>query len=385
MDQSWDSLGRYTPPNRSRYPWQWLWDSCFHAIVWSSLGDERAAIELETVFRHQHRDGMVPHMGYQSDPSAAQDLWRRDSASSITQPPMYGHALAVLARAGYDVDHLVAPAAAGLWFLLRLRRARSGGVVVVHPWESGVDDSPRWAGADASPIDRSAWGARKVALVRSLEFSRAGSSTANPNFSVVPAGFNALVAFNCRELASVTGDTGLLDESDHIVAAIEASWDEELATWIDRGPGGAALSRVRTLDALLPVLVTGDARRGDAVLNSITDGAFAGAWGPRGLHPDEPAFDPSGYWRGGAWPPLTYLFWLAATRRRPAAAPTIAATAVTAAESSGFAEYLDPETGGGLGAIPQGWACLPLAMGGVSPSPAANRPPECGRETVTSK
>ena len=58
---------------------------------------------------------------------------------------MYGHAVAELRRRGIDVpDELAERAHAGLRFLVR-ERARdpeSGLITVVHPWETGCDDSP---------------------------------------------------------------------------------------------------------------------------------------------------------------------------------------------------------------------------------------------------
>ena len=45
----------YTAPNNVVYPWQWLWDSCFHAvIVWLELGeDERQCANSRTRCRHK--------------------------------------------------------------------------------------------------------------------------------------------------------------------------------------------------------------------------------------------------------------------------------------------------------------------------------------------
>ena len=37
----------WTCPSADLYPHQWLWDSCFHAIVWAELGDERAVLVID--------------------------------------------------------------------------------------------------------------------------------------------------------------------------------------------------------------------------------------------------------------------------------------------------------------------------------------------------
>src|SRR6478672_9628621 len=41
LEAHWRPEG-YTSPNLGVYPWQWLWDSCFHAIAWAEAGDDRA-------------------------------------------------------------------------------------------------------------------------------------------------------------------------------------------------------------------------------------------------------------------------------------------------------------------------------------------------------
>ena len=107
------------------------------------------------------------------------------------------------------------------------------------------------------------------------------------------------------------------------------------------------------------MLVTTDAGRAAAALGQVVDdAAFGGRFGPAQVHRDEPTFDPVGYWRGPAWPQLTYLLWVAAERRSAPQAAELAARLVAGADRSGFAEYWHPDTGAGLGAVPQSWAAL---------------------------
>src|SRR5262245_40808159 len=64
LERHWREPG-FTVPNAATYPWQWLWDSCFHAVVWAHLGEpERALSELRCVFARQHETGFVPHITY---------------------------------------------------------------------------------------------------------------------------------------------------------------------------------------------------------------------------------------------------------------------------------------------------------------------------------
>jgi hypothetical protein len=349
MEAHWRPDGRgggHTVPNADVYPHQWLWDSCFHALIWAELGvPDRAVAELQAALAGQAPDGFVPHVRYLADPQGLAGFWGRVGTSSITQPPMYGHAVAELERRGIDVpEELVARARAALRFLLDVRaRSDDGLVTVVHPWETGCDDSPRWDSWCGGDWDANRWFEVKGELLATVERSACGSPVANPAFAVAPAGFNALVAFNAREL-------GLLDAADVLASALGRRWSRERCTWLD---GGHPSGRVRTLDALLPVLVTPEHH--DEVLSEVLDDdTFGGACGPPAVHRDEPAFDAEGYWRGSSWPQLTYLLALAGL--------PVGDRLVRGATRSGLAEHWHPDTGRGLGAVPQSWAGLALLV-----------------------
>jgi len=347
----------YSTPHPVTYPHQWLWDSCFHALVWSALGeDDRAVAELASVFRHQAPSGFVPHLTYDGAPELHAAFWGRSRTSSITQPPMYGYVLAELARSGVDVpDRVIDAAGRGLVFLLRHRRRVEGLVTIVHPWESGADDSPRWDDRFAPVWDRDTWFRRKGELVATIELSGDGSPIGNDAFPVTSAGFNALVAFNALELASLTGDAVLRDEAAALAEALEARWSASLETWVDDEHGGAGC--VRTTYDLLGHLVV--ARPLPASLFAA-DG-YGTPFAPAGVHPAEPSFDPGAYWRGSVWPQVLFLLAIAADRRAQAdVADRLRAALRRGVERSELAEHWHAETGEGLGARPQGWAGLAI-------------------------
>ncbi|HEV2980488.1 MAG TPA: hypothetical protein VGX51_03575 [Solirubrobacteraceae bacterium] len=364
LERNWVAEHGFTMPNRRKYPWQWLWDSCFHAIAWSALGDARCRVELETLFELQLPSGFLPHMGYQTDPPRSLALWHDEGRSDITQPPMYGHALSVLAAGGFAVEHLYERAAAALRYLFEHRRDPASGLIrVLHPWESGCDDSPRWDGWDSRPFSERRWNARKRELARSLVLQD-GAARSNPQFEVASAGFSALVAFNARELARLSGDTDLLNSAAELSGAIDARWVDEKRTWSDarvQGPGtGASAS---TLDGLFAVLVSENEQHVEAAFAELFDAnRFWRAHGPAGVSADDPAYAPGRYWRGDAWPQETYLVMVAAQRRgRERDAQALARRLVLGCMGSDFAERWNPETGAALGAVPQGWAALASA------------------------
>ncbi len=381
LDRHWRPPG-FCVPNASTYPWQWLWDSCFHAVCWAHLGDgARAVAELGNVLAHQAPDGFVPHLTYWDGADVHAEFWGRLGTSSITQPPMYGHAVAELIRRGVPVpEPTIARARKGLAFLLgRTGSGASGGggvPIIVHPWESGCDDSPRWDAWCPGGWTYDLWKQRKGELIAALQFD-GRSPTGSARFEVASPGFAALVAFNVFELAEVTGDDSQVDAAQAIVAWLATRWRPDVPTWVDEvlvgpgeSPGVGSTASVRTLDALLPVLVTDDEEAVDSALaTALDDHAFGGPFGPAVVHRDEPSFDPGAYWRGPAWPQLTYLLWVAARRRgRAVAADDLAARLVAGARRSGLAEYWNPDTGEGLGAIPQSWAALAAVVTPVTPA-----------------
>lgn len=338
MQAHWREPG-FTVPHPMTYPFRWLWDSCFHAIIWLALGDaDRAVTELETTLSVQEPDGFVPHLHYVADPDHHADFWGRSGTSTISQPPVAGHAVASLERAGVDVPGELrerAERAVSWWW--RERRHPSGLVAVRHPWETGCDDSARFDHWGAGDPQR--WFDVKGELV----------SSGGAGFECAPVGLSAMVAWDATELG--------LDPPPGLVDAIASRWDGELGTWVDAGEAESTSGRVRTLDALLPLLV--DPRDGVPV------GDYLARFGPRGVHPDEPAYEPGRYWRGGCWPQLAYLL-------HQAGVVDVAARTIDGALASGLAEWWHPETGEPGGAAPQSWTGLALVLA-MAAAPGTNR------------
>lgn len=361
LESHWHAAG-YTMPNRRTYPWQWLWDSCFHSIIWAELGDERALIELDRLFGYQTRGGFVPHMSYHSDPNASVAFWGRAGASTITQPPMYGHTIAELSRRKMvPADDLLDRAERGISYLLRRRRRSAAGLIeLCHPWESGCDDSARWDGALVGAWQAERWRRHKHDLLGGITVDDEGGAVANDRFAVASIGFNALVAFNALELDSVVDSPPLRTAAIELGQSIASRWDDALRTWTDDGAFSQTSGRVRTADAHFALLVDDEPSHAHAAAVDLVDpAAFGGRFGPGGVHRDEPSRDPLTYWRGPAWPQMSYLLWVALKRRnRPVEAASVAASTTRGAVESGFAEYWHPDTGQGAGAIPQSWTAL---------------------------
>ena len=165
LDAAW--IGASSLPSRTLYPHQWSSESAFMALGRSWYDQARAQQELETLFRAQWSNGMVPHIVF--NPSVAEDayfpgpaFWQSSTrsphaprdveTSGITQPTIHAHAALEMHRHALDP---VASAAFLRWLYPRLvaqhrymldarRPAGTRLAVMVHPWESGLDNSPAW-------------------------------------------------------------------------------------------------------------------------------------------------------------------------------------------------------------------------------------------------
>ena len=299
------------------YPWQWLWDSCFHAVVWAHLGDERALqSSCAARCRRQDDDGFVPHLRYGDGPFPHEALWGRRDASthhpatrctatpSPSSPgsgwrPTTSSSSAL--SAGWSsscVDGAAAPAG---WWSSATRGSRAATTA-----PAGTTRCP----AGARPA---AWYELKgelVALDRAV--ARAGRPSTTRRSRSARSGFSALVAWNALELASVTGDDDLGD-------AARASWPTRSTP-----AGTPTCRRGSTTDPTAARLrphphprraapVAGPPAAGGVRARSLDPAAYGAPCGPRGVHAAEPTYEPATYWRGPAWPQLTYLLWLAAT------------------------------------------------------------------------
>lgn len=379
LEAHWRPEG-FTVPHATTYPWLWLWDSCFHSVVWAELGRyDRAVTELATALSGQDDEGFVPHVGYLTGEPVHAAFWGRAPGSpgkrwsTITQPPVYGWTVAELLRRGVEVPgEVVGRAVRGLRFLSdRRRRSPAGLVEIVHPWESGCDHSPRWddlmapgAPPRADPYDEAVWFDRKGELLATVERSAGGAPLANPAFPVGSVAFSAITAWAARHLAAVAGDDDLAGSAADLAGALAARWDPGIGTWVDDGPTAEGSGRARTAEALLPLLVEERADVVDAVVAVLEDPAgLGGRFGPWGVDRREPTFRRGTYWRGPGWPQVDLLLWLglrAAGRRE--AADRLAAAIAAGAARSGWGESWNSDDASPVGAAPQSWATVAILM-----------------------
>src|SRR3989344_5180038 len=138
----------YTQPSKDHYPYQWLWDSCFHAIILSHYDPAAAQEELRSLLSKQFADGMVPHIIYWTPGILHLFRWGMEGTSSITQPPMIAYAAWQVYRSTSDKSFLESLFPA-LFFVFPFPLHKPDPpqpplIGIINPDESGEDNSPRF-------------------------------------------------------------------------------------------------------------------------------------------------------------------------------------------------------------------------------------------------
>ena len=405
--------GGYTVPAPALYPHQWNWDSAFCAIGWRHIDPRRAARELEMLLRGQWADGMIPHIIFNPEghyePGPRQ--WHTEGApgapsqaraSSITQPPIAATAARlVLERAGGDaeVEASLRRVAAGLerwhqWFCDTRDPAGLGVACIVHPWESGMDNAPRWDAAmqrlrpgviEYTRVDNTIVSAaerptrydydRYYFIVN--ERARLRFSPPRPETEPLLVADVGMTAILCRaeeDLLWLTGALGMAPGNAaarraRIVSAFDALlWNGQQYCDIDVGAANAHICVEHVANYLPLYAGVVPPERANALAARLDDPALYGtAWPLPTVPPGDPAFEPRRYWRGPTWINVNWLL-VDGLRRAGFAdqANQLAARTVELVTRSGFREYFDPQSGEGCGADSFAWtAALAIDLGAI--------------------
>jgi hypothetical protein len=403
--------GGYTVPSEWLYPFQWNWDSGFVAMGWASFDQERGFREVERLLEGQWEDGLVPQIVFHApsdDYFPGPDVWatrRTPPTSGITQPPILATAVRRMwsdARHRTGAEAHVAAVypqllASHRWWKRARDPGDSGLVTTLHPWETGMDNSPAWDSAlarvpketktpvirrdtkhvDASMRPREEDYLRFIHLVDlfgDIAWDPGRMAAASP-FRVIDVGTNAILLRAERDLLALARRFGTRAEAGeiagriaHMEHAFDRLWSEPRGSYVSFDVIGDGPIAAVTSAGLLPLFggVT-SAGRVAAMANTLQ------RWGRAVRHlvpstdPADTRFEPRRYWRGPVWAVVNWMLaeGLQAAGRVRLARDIRAATAALIG-NSGFSEYFDPLTGEGIGGATFSWtAAIALLLGGT--------------------
>jgi len=396
-----NDMGEYTRPSPRLYPHQWNWDSAFVALALAHLDWPRMEREVDALLAAQWVNGMLPHIHYNPGVSGyfpGPEWWpdvpvRRagERTSGISHPPVLPTAVYWAGRAQPDagVRHawwarIYESLRDAVRFFSRHRTVEGSPLIVlVHPWESGLDNNPRWDFATqgglrpSRPYTRHDTGIVSAAerprsadydlylyLVELIAAHRYELTAFLPHtpFAVYDALFNAIwyrAALDLNRIAAALGrppDCPMDDLRAFRDAYRAQLWDEPSGLFLDVDVRAGRRIPVHTIAGLGAIFAgVVDAREAGRMYRRYRDRGRECQPLPTVL-PDQPQYEPARYWRGPAW---VNTNWFVARGLEDLGlrddARALADATIDLVRRAGWCEYFHASTGEGLGGGDFSW------------------------------
>ena len=381
----------FTCPSSVTYPFQWFWDSCFHAIALSHIDLAKAEAEIKSLLKNQHDDGFVSHVTF----------WQRDSFEEMVstyaiafrskylsdemQPPLLAEAVQAVAQRGRGAEFIneVLPSVRKFYeWLHNVRNPFGDGLIrVVQPDETGLDHSPKWDELmNIQDEEHDSWDRGWHSICDPYDkFNRDPKKMIALNhFVVADVMVNVIYIENLKVLAELC-----LQVKDEAGAAIyiaraakardsleELCWDETDGLYYDVNGKENQKLRVNTFTSLMPLLLADLApKKVEALMAHL-------------LNPDEywaefpipstamnhPTYRPETVggnlvWRGPTWINSNWYLARGLMRHgRVDLARVIANQSILAMRKSGVREYYNPQNASGRGAPDFSWSTILLDL-----------------------
>ncbi|HUP26255.1 MAG TPA: trehalase family glycosidase [Candidatus Limnocylindrales bacterium] len=408
--------GGYTVPAEGLYPHQWLWDSCFIAVGLRHTNIDRAKTEILSLLRGQWHNGMLPNMIFNAESQYRRDreLWRSWSSpyspdtfatTGITQPPMLAEAIVKIGellkkaeRRSWYKQTYPALLAYHKWLYAERDPHAEGLVLQIHPWETGLDNTPPWMQElhdhqlafwiRAAKKLNTGWivnlfrrdtkripGAERLDPIEALAFYSIQRRLRRKSYDINKILSHSLFAiedltFNCiliranqhlRSIAQLIKEDlseELLERMDRTEAALEQVWDGYSGQYYSRNFVTHTLLKEPSIATLMPLYagsITKD--RADHLVRLLENADLFGTAYPVPSVPVKSAwFQPHVYWQGPTWINTNWLI-IDGLKRMGFAdhAAALTETTLEMLEKSGCYEYFSALDGTPAGAKNFSW------------------------------
>lgn len=408
--------GLFTIPAAHLYPHQWLWDSCFIAIGQRHYDIERAKMEILGLLRGQWSNGMVPHIIFTPGKRQAMhhgvwDSWVSPfspddvSTSGITQPPLLaeavvriGEKLALPERRSWYRQTLPAIQSYHEWLYRERDPHEEGLVLQIHPWETGLDNTPPWMSILQEHL--LPWWIRVLQKTRlEIVIGWVRRDTRYVPIEQRPSNIDALALFDTQRrlrrkeynidrilshslfaIEDLAFNAIFIRANDHLVdiaktlrvqlpdelvrrieltrKAFEELWDPYTESYYPRDFVTHKLIKEPSVEALLPLYAGCISEERAAVLvKSLENSHMFGPAHPVPSVPlNSPWFNADRYWQGPTW---LNINWLVADGLRRYGykdhAEALIESSIELVQDGHFNEYFNPLTGEPLGAQNFSW------------------------------
>ncbi len=405
-----------TAPSKMLYPHQWLWDSSFIAIGLRHYDLDLAMSEIDNLLDGQWQNGMLPNIIFRKSNSLINDanIWKSwinpqspvgQKTSGITQPPMVAEAVAKIGeklpedkRKSWYQKTLPKLISYHQW-LYKDRDPHSEGLTLqIHPWETGLDNSPPWM--NELHDHRLTWW---VSVVKALNlkpvinYLRRDTNTipADERIDTIDAlalydiqkrlkrkkydirkilshslltiedvGFNSILIRANTHLKNIAAEIDvdlpneLLGSMAKSITQLENLWDQDSKYYYSRNFATHELLKIPTVASLLP-LYSGEISIVKAkylVKHLENELEFGSLWPIPSTPVNSEWFSPTKYWQGPSWLNTNWMI-IDGLRRYgfDSLAKSLIKSSIDMVDSEGFYEYFNPLDGKGKGAPNFSW------------------------------
>lgn len=293
-----EESGPVVVPSKLGYVGLWQWDAYFIALGLRHGDRELARTQMDVALRHARANGQLPDVVHDhgvldsSDdlpPGDLENLRRLGSPTldgkqvPLTKPPLTAFTLERLSHElGAEVidAHLETVLASQRWWFEHSDPGATGWPAYLHPYSSGLDDSPVF---DHNAILRS------------------------PDLAAYLVGQDRLLAAWLAERGRADEAQECSSRADRLCLLLEGRWDSERELFRLPGENSEVTTcSILNLIALLIPELRADIR--DSLSAQITDPTrFGGKWSLPTVARDDPDFSPERMWRGPIWVNTAWL------------------------------------------------------------------------------
>jgi len=415
LQQNWN--GKFTIPSPSLYPHQWSWDSAFVAIGNSHYDIERSIKELEYLFDAQWKNGMVPHIVFNDratsyfpsgefyDCQRSSDAPKHVKTSGMTQPPVHAIAAYYVYKNHPDEQEAKKFLKSNFPKIMKFHEylmsdrdpEGMGAITVMHPWESGMDNSPVWDEAlkrlDVSDIPKykrkdlenvSDPGQRPsketydrfiflLHIMKKYDYDHLGMYDDYP-FKIKGAAFTSLLYTSNNYLLKIAD---IINEENRSIidwqSRIKNNFQKNFCPNLKTDPLCYNYDLIakehimkQTVGSMVPIysgLLTKDQM--DKIVDMLGGSRFCGTTCHVKMVPstglDEKDYTPQLYWRGPVWINVNWLVWCGLQKYGyKEKADQIKDGVIELVKEHGFYEYFDASTGAGYGGRNFSWTAALL-------------------------
>ena len=390
--------GYTLPTNNKLYPAQWNWDSAFIALGYSYFNLNFALKEIKTLLDGQWKDGMVPHILFHNTDTnyypnhTAWNCGNKIRSSGITQPPVLASILKqiidknkITKKQKLEIKKIIIKIKKSHeWFIQYRDPNKTGLVSILHPWESGYDNSSLWD----EPMN-------KVIIEKNIQYKRADNKVINPEhrplnidydryvtikndlrkkkynpkkifrtglFNVIDIGFNSLFLKANKDLIILLNKFNL--NSSKIKNYVKIT-ERNILKFFDKKKGTFFSFDLRNKKKILVPSITNylilfadinNRKINNVLIKNLKKHNLKEKYFFSSIKPNHKSFEEKRYWRGPVWINCNWFIYKGLKNKDGKYSKKIKQSTIKLVEKKGFHEYYSCKNGKPMGANNFSWS-----------------------------